>query len=75
MEAIAEKSKIRPSHLQALEEERFADLPAAVFVRGFLREYARSLGLPAGDITRLYMKRYQDWHESRQKPPASAGSR
>ncbi len=69
VEAIADKTKIRPSHLLAIEEERFGDLPAAVFVRGFLKEYARSLGLPSDPITRLYMKRYQDWHESRQKPP------
>ena len=68
VEAIAGKTKIRPSHLLAIEEERFGDLPAAVFVRGFLKEYARSLGLPSDPITRLYMKRYQDWHESRRKP-------
>jgi len=31
--------------LEALEEERFSDLPAAVYVRGFLRSYAGYLGL------------------------------
>ncbi len=75
LEAIAEKTKIRPAHLQALEEERFGDLPAAVFVRGFLREYARCLNLPSDNVTQLYMKRYQDWHESRRQPPGAAGSR
>ncbi len=75
LESIAEKTKIRPSHLQAIEEERFAELPAAVFVRGFLREYARCLGLPGDAIIHSYMKRYQDWHESRSRPASSAGSR
>jgi flagellar biosynthesis protein FlhG len=65
LETIAERTKIRRAYLQAIEEERFSDLPAAVFLRGFLREYARCLGLQAEDVARLYMKRYQDWHESR----------
>jgi flagellar biosynthesis protein FlhG len=69
IEAIAEKTKIRRAYLQAIEEERFGDLPAAVFVRGFLREYARSLGLPGDDVVRQYMKRYQDWQESRLHHP------
>jgi cytoskeletal protein RodZ len=38
-------------------------------VRGFLREYARSLGLPGDDVVRQYMKRYQDWQESRLHHP------
>jgi flagellar biosynthesis protein FlhG len=75
LESIAEKTKIRPSHLQAIEEERFAELPAAVFVRGFLKEYARCLGLSGDALVHSYMKRYQDWHESRSRPASSAGSR
>ncbi|HEU4403305.1 MAG TPA: helix-turn-helix domain-containing protein [Candidatus Polarisedimenticolia bacterium] len=75
LETIAEKTKIRPTHLQAIEEERFADLPASVFVRGFLKEYARCLGLPAEEVCRLYMKRHQDWHESHRRPTAPPGSR
>jgi flagellar biosynthesis protein FlhG len=73
LESIVEKSKIRPTYLQAIEEERFGDLPAAVFVRGFLREYARCLGAPGDDVTRLYMKRYRDWHESRKRPGRAGG--
>lgn len=75
IEAIAEKTKIRPGHLQAIEEERFGDLPAAVFVRGFLREYARCLGLPTEEVARSYMRRYQDWHGSRQQRSATPGAR
>jgi flagellar biosynthesis protein FlhG len=69
LEAIAERTKVRPIHLQAIEEERFGDLPAAVFVRGFLKAYARCLGCSGDEVTRLYMKRYQDWIESRDQPP------
>ena len=42
---IAERSKIGMAYLQALEGEVFAKLPASVYVRGFLAEYARALGL------------------------------
>jgi cytoskeletal protein RodZ len=59
---------VRPSHLDAIEKERFADLPAPVFIRGFLREYSRCLGLPVDEVTRLYMQRYQDWRESGRHP-------
>ncbi|PYT14046.1 MAG: hypothetical protein DMF51_09410 [Acidobacteria bacterium] len=60
---------MRRAYLQAIEEERFGDLPAAVFVRGFLREYARCLGLPGDDVAQTYMKRYRDWQESRGRTP------
>jgi len=72
IETIAEKTKIRRAYLQAIEEERFGDLPAAVFVRGFLREYARCLGLPGEDVARNYMKRYRDWQESKGQPSGPA---
>jgi flagellar biosynthesis protein FlhG len=72
VETIAEKTKIRRAYLQAIEEERFGDLPAAVFVRGFLREFARCLGLPGDEVTGLYMKRHRDWQESRGQPSEPA---
>jgi flagellar biosynthesis protein FlhG len=71
--SIVERTKIRPAYLQAIEEERFGDLPAAVFVRGFLREYARCLGAPGEEVTRLYMRRYRDWQESKSQPAPLAG--
>ncbi|OLC56327.1 MAG: hypothetical protein AUH92_00395 [Acidobacteria bacterium 13_1_40CM_4_69_4] len=74
LETIAERTKIRRAYLQAIEEERFGDLPAAVFVRGFLREYARCLGLPGDDVTQTYMKRYRDWQESRGQTPGHSSS-
>ncbi len=74
LEGIAEQTKIRRAYLQAIEEERFADLPAAVFVRGFLREYARCLGHPGDEVMRRYMKRYQDWQGSRLQPPATGNA-
>ncbi len=44
-ETIAKKLIIKPSYLQALENNDFGKLPKGVYVRNFLREYARFLGL------------------------------
>lgn len=42
---MADITKIQPTFLAYLEEERFEELPAEVYVRGFLRIYARELRL------------------------------
>src|SRR5215469_11758744 len=42
---IAESTKISTRHLKALEDEQFEALPGGVFNRGFVRAYARFLGI------------------------------
>lgn len=71
LDVIAERTKIRPAYLQAIEEERYADLPAAVYLRGFLKEYGACLGLPGEEIARLYMERFRAWQKDGQDVPAS----
>ena len=44
-EAISKELKITPRILQAIEEEQLDKLPGTVFVKGFVRQYARVLGL------------------------------
>jgi flagellar biosynthesis protein FlhG len=56
---IAEKSKIGMAYLQALEGEVWNKLPASVYVRGFLAEYARALGLDAERVKQTYLERYR----------------
>jgi flagellar biosynthesis protein FlhG len=58
---IAERSKIGMAYLQALEGEIFGKLPAPVYVRGFLAEYARALGLDAERVKQTYLDRYRAW--------------
>lgn len=55
LRAVAESSKISTRYLEALEGDRFDALPAAVFVRGFLREYARVVGLDADEVVNFYL--------------------
>ena len=60
LEEISATTKINQTYLGFIEEERFNDLPAPVYVRGFLREYARCLRLDPRRVTESYMEQYQD---------------
>jgi len=55
MREIADNSKISLVYLEALEQDRFDVLPAPVFARGFLREYARVVGLNPDEVVNLYL--------------------
>jgi flagellar biosynthesis protein FlhG len=57
LEEIASITKINPSYLRFIEEERFTDLPAAVYVRGFVSCYASCVGLDPRNVAVSYMKR------------------
>src|SRR3990172_4284587 len=46
--------RITKRYLEALEREEFVLLPAPVYGRGFLRSYARYLGLDSGALLNLY---------------------
>ena len=54
LDAIAAYLRIRPAFLHAIEEGRFADLPGGAYTVGFLRTYARTLGLDADEVTRRF---------------------
>jgi transcriptional regulator with XRE-family HTH domain len=51
---VARVTKIPERSLLRLEEGRFEELPGDVFVRGFLRSYARCVGLDAEELVRQY---------------------
>ena len=55
VEQVEEATKIRGQYLQALEEESFEELPAAVYVRGFLKNYSQFLGLDPQEVLALYL--------------------
>lgn len=53
---IAAKTRIPVKILEAIEDERFAELPGEVFVRGFVKSYAQALGLdPRPLVARLHL--------------------
>ena len=53
---LAEITKLRPSILEALENESWDDLPSLAFASGFIRSYGRALGLEETKIRALYKK-------------------
>ncbi|MBI4402348.1 MAG: helix-turn-helix domain-containing protein [Nitrospirae bacterium] len=54
LDEVASKTRIHPDFLKALEEGNFAKLPDQVFAKGFVRSYARSLGLDEEDAMRRF---------------------
>jgi len=54
LEDVEALTKIRVRYVEALEEERFDELPNPVYVRGFLRNYALYLGLDPQEVLALY---------------------
>ncbi|WP_029215495.1 helix-turn-helix domain-containing protein [Kallotenue papyrolyticum] len=53
---VASETRILPRYLQALEEGDFEQLPGDVYARGFIRNYAQFLDLPADELIQLYRR-------------------
>jgi curved DNA-binding protein CbpA len=67
IEDIARVTKISPTYLGFIEEERFADLPDSVYVRGFVTAYANCVGLEGKGVASSYMKRFDKGDGERRK--------
>ncbi len=59
IEEIAAITKVNPNYLRCLEQERFEELPAPVYVRGFVMAYANCMRLDATRVAASYMKRVE----------------
>ncbi len=46
---VERDTRINRSYLEAIEDGRFGDIPAPIYARGFVRSYARYLGLDPED--------------------------
>ncbi|HEY2366516.1 MAG TPA: helix-turn-helix transcriptional regulator, partial [Polyangiaceae bacterium] len=57
---ISERTKIGRVHLAALEDEAWTQLPAEVYVRGFLAEVAKFLRLDPSQVQRTYLRRMRE---------------
>ena len=67
IEEIARVTKVSPTYLRFIEEERFADLPDSVYVRGFVTAYANCVGLDGNDVAASYMKRFDKGRGTRRE--------
>lgn len=57
---VAQRTKISVAHLSAIENEAIGDLPAPVYVQGFVREIAKYLKLDPTQVSKTYMRRLRD---------------
>jgi cytoskeleton protein RodZ len=55
LDDVSNVTKISSRMLQAIEEEQFDQLPGGVFNRGFIRAYAKHLGLNSEDAVNDYL--------------------
>ncbi len=54
LEEISNATKIRKSILDAIENDRVEELPSEIFVIGFIKAYARHIGLDPEDVVTRY---------------------
>jgi cytoskeletal protein RodZ len=53
-EEVARATRVPMASVERIESDRFDELPGEVFVRGFLKSYARAVGLPQDDVLARY---------------------
>jgi cytoskeletal protein RodZ len=58
LEAVALETRISVMYLRQIEQNRFEALPGEVFVRGFLRAYARAVGVDPARVILAYERRH-----------------
>ena len=56
LEELSLTTRIPLKMLQHLEDDRDDQLPGEVFARGFVRSYARAIGLPEGDVVERWAR-------------------
>lgn len=74
LDEVARATRVSIRYLQALEEGRFELLPAPVFARGFLREYARYVGLDADETVNSYLTALQRGRDDEEQRHDTASS-
>lgn len=67
---VSEQVRIRSLYLAAIEEENWKAIGAAVYVRGFLRTYARFLGLDPEEVVVTFNQQVQPGGVGPEEPAA-----
>lgn len=65
LEEVAAETRMKVSHLRAIEEGDESLLPEPVYIKSFIRKYAQAVGLPGDDLANQY------W-ETKPLPPTPA---
>mgnify|MGYP001818366965 CR=1 FL=1 len=59
LDQISERTKVGTNYLRCIEQDEFEKLPAAVYVRGFVTEFAKCLRLDPEQVSQSYLRRYK----------------
>jgi cytoskeleton protein RodZ len=59
LDVISQRTKIGTEKLRAIEENDIQRLPSGIFLRGFVRAYAREVGLDAEDTVNRYIAQFE----------------
>lgn len=68
IEALAKKTRIRAEYLEALEKNDFEHLPAATFVKGYIKTYSHIFGFDAASVLALLRRDYRESAKGRLVP-------
>lgn len=60
LEEVSKATKIRSSFLFAIEKGEYKKLPSGTYAHGFVRNYARFLGLPENELLALFKREYDE---------------
>ena len=60
IEDVSKETKIRESYLSAIEEGDYKRLPASTYTQGFVRNYARYLGLSEKEILAIFRREFDE---------------
>ncbi len=60
LEEVSKATKIRLSFLESIEKGEYKKLPSGTYVHGFVRNYAKFLGLPEHEIMALFKRGYDE---------------
>ena len=60
LEEVAKATKIRSSFLDSLEKGEYKKLPSSTYAYGFVKNYAKFLGLPQEETLALFKREYDE---------------
>ncbi len=60
LETLSQDIRVSKTYLNAVEKDDYSSLPAEVFVRGFIVQVAKALGLEPEKVAKSYMKTMRD---------------
>ncbi|NIO03959.1 MAG: DnaJ domain-containing protein [Proteobacteria bacterium] len=63
---ISTRTKVSRTNLDFIESEKYDRLPALVYLKGFLSEYAKRLSLDPPKVLDDYVSRYRKWEKEKE---------